>query len=350
SMLRFIAYVDLSVLYITQAHVRQAEALVDTFINHCHAHAIEPPILGGILLNSAMIAYEYNQLADANAHITKAIQLIKRGGVENALVFAYAYRFFVASAQEKWSVAHDALTHYENIIRKWDAATLYDNNLLAYRIDLETRRGNHARALSMLQEATITPADTIHTQKASLYLALLRALIASRHLDDAQIVCEKLLSMSKQQGTQRDIPYLNMRYAIIKYLQNEHDTARDYLKLALSDAQLYGLVQSIISPPHETQALLRLAQKHNIAPDYVSSLLTHITPQQAPKTLASPLTKRELQILRLLHDGKTNQEIASELVIALSTTKRHIMNIYAKLDVHNRTHAVLRGNQLGLIE
>lgn len=53
------------------------------------------------------------------------------------------------------------------------------------------------------------------------------------------------------------------------------------------------------------------------------------------------LTEREMEILLLIAEGKTNQEIADELFIALKTVKVHVSNILAKLDVHDRTQAVI---------
>ena len=51
------------------------------------------------------------------------------------------------------------------------------------------------------------------------------------------------------------------------------------------------------------------------------------------------LTEREVEVLRLVAQGKTNLEIADELVLSQRTVQRHIANIYAKIDVRNRAEA-----------
>jgi LuxR family maltose regulon positive regulatory protein len=61
------------------------------------------------------------------------------------------------------------------------------------------------------------------------------------------------------------------------------------------------------------------------------------------------LSAREMEVLALIAEGKSNQEISAELYLALNTVKRHAYNIYAKLEVKKRTHAVSRARQLGLI-
>ena len=61
------------------------------------------------------------------------------------------------------------------------------------------------------------------------------------------------------------------------------------------------------------------------------------------------LSKRELEVLEFLAKGNSNQEIASELFVSLSTVKAHNQNLYDKLDVKRRTQAVEKARRLHLI-
>jgi LuxR family maltose regulon positive regulatory protein len=61
------------------------------------------------------------------------------------------------------------------------------------------------------------------------------------------------------------------------------------------------------------------------------------------------LSAREVEVLTLIAEGKTNQEISAHLFLAVNTVKRHAYNIFTKLDVKSRTQAVARARQLGLI-
>ena len=65
--------------------------------------------------------------------------------------------------------------------------------------------------------------------------------------------------------------------------------------------------------------------------------------------LIEPLTGRELEVLRLIAAGRSNQRIAHDLVVALDTVKKHVTHVLAKLGAANRTEAVARARQLGLI-
>jgi len=61
------------------------------------------------------------------------------------------------------------------------------------------------------------------------------------------------------------------------------------------------------------------------------------------------LSEQELNVLRLLGEGKSNQEIAGELYISVGTAKWHVHNILGKLDVTSRTQAIAKARELSLI-
>jgi LuxR family maltose regulon positive regulatory protein len=96
-----------------------------------------------------------------------------------------------------------------------------------------------------------------------------------------------------------------------------------------------------------------------IDPGYLAALLracgpAGAVPQRiraaaAPPGLAEPLTDRELEVLRLLAAGRSNQRIAHDLVVALDTVKKHVTHVLGKLGAANRTEAVARARELGLI-
>jgi LuxR family maltose regulon positive regulatory protein len=65
--------------------------------------------------------------------------------------------------------------------------------------------------------------------------------------------------------------------------------------------------------------------------------------------MVEPLSERELQVLRLMDSELSSPEIADELIIAVSTVRSHIKNIYSKLGVHSRYEAVEKARQMSLI-
>jgi DNA-binding NarL/FixJ family response regulator len=62
------------------------------------------------------------------------------------------------------------------------------------------------------------------------------------------------------------------------------------------------------------------------------------------------LTQREIDVLQLLNEGATNSEISANLRISPNTTKRHFAAIFQKLEVTNRTQALIRAIAMGLVD
>ncbi len=65
--------------------------------------------------------------------------------------------------------------------------------------------------------------------------------------------------------------------------------------------------------------------------------------------MVEPLSDREIEILRLIAQGLSNAEIGKRLYLALNTIKGHNLRIFGKLQVQNRTEAVARARELGLL-
>ena len=89
-------------------------------------------------------------------------------------------------------------------------------------------------------------------------------------------------------------------------------------------------------------------------PDYAAKLLVVFEVEkrqshdQPAQPLIEPLSHRELEVLRLISQGLSNQEIGEQLFLALDTVKGHNRKIFGKLQVQRRTEAVARAHELGL--
>ncbi|MBS8266627.1 DNA-binding response regulator [Mesobacillus boroniphilus] len=80
--------------------------------------------------------------------------------------------------------------------------------------------------------------------------------------------------------------------------------------------------QPVLEPEVTGKMMMKMRQRNNVE-------------------LHEELTEREMEVLKLIAEGKTNQEIADELFIALKTVKTHVSNILSKLQVQDRTQAVI---------
>jgi DNA-binding NarL/FixJ family response regulator len=86
-----------------------------------------------------------------------------------------------------------------------------------------------------------------------------------------------------------------------------------------------------------------------LQPIVASKLMQHVSQQASRPAETDSLTPRELEVLCLLAQGKSNKQIAAELVITERTTKFHVSSILSKLEAANRTEAVKIAVQRGLV-
>ncbi|MFC4619977.1 response regulator [Camelliibacillus cellulosilyticus] len=105
------------------------------------------------------------------------------------------------------------------------------------------------------------------------------------------------------------------------------------------------------SKAHEIADAIRLAAKGEsvLEPQVTGKVLSKMRHAGAPVPHET-LTERELEVLRLIADGKSNQEIADLLFIAIKTVKAHVTNILSKLELEDRTQAAIYAHRNGLVK
>jgi DNA-binding NarL/FixJ family response regulator len=86
-----------------------------------------------------------------------------------------------------------------------------------------------------------------------------------------------------------------------------------------------------------------------VSPSITTRLLSHFAGPRADRKPLEPLTERELDVTRLVARGRTNAEIAAELVISLSTVKTHLGAVQRKLAARNRTEVAVWAWETGLV-
>ena len=148
--------------------------------------------------------------------------------------------------------------------------------------------------------------------------------------------------------------------ALAHWAQGRSETAVELLKDALASAKSGGIIRIFVDEGASMARLLYEALARGIEPAYVRRLLAafpvansepaalSLLPD-AEAGLIEPLSMRELEVLQVIAEGLSNQEVANRLYLSLHTVKVHARNIYAKLGVKNRTQAVAKGRTLGIL-
>jgi DNA-binding NarL/FixJ family response regulator len=126
--------------------------------------------------------------------------------------------------------------------------------------------------------------------------------------------------------------------------------ARGYLLKDISSEEMADAVRKVAAG----EALIQSRITSKVLTEF-SRLASAIGRQASSKTgavsnaLPVPLTEREQEVLQALAHGLSNREIAGQLVITEGTVKNHVSSLIEKLGVRDRTQAVLKGQELGLI-
>jgi LuxR family maltose regulon positive regulatory protein len=196
-------------------------------------------------------------------------------------------------------------------------------------------------------------------------LTLARASLTSGRSDEALSLLEPVAHNAKAAGHYAAAVDAFILIALAWQRKGASDTGRmlTALEQALSLAEPGGYARVFINEGTPMQILLAQWLAHVSASpfrDYVLQLLSQFDAKPEQVTVAmekvspagnlvEPLSRRELEVLHLIALGRTNPEIAAQLIVAIGTVKAHAASIYRKLDAANRTEAVSRARQLGLL-
>jgi LuxR family transcriptional regulator, maltose regulon positive regulatory protein len=150
--------------------------------------------------------------------------------------------------------------------------------------------------------------------------------------------------------------------AVAFQAQGANDKAVHVLLDALALAEPGGFIRTFVDEGSSMAHLVSAAAAHGRKSDYIRTLLAAIeakeqgsegTSQRPPASSAQPLVEalspREVEVLQLMAQGCSNQEIAGQLFLALDTVKWHNRHIFGKLQVQRRTEAIARAGELGLL-
>jgi LuxR family maltose regulon positive regulatory protein len=257
-----------------------------------------------------------------------------------------AVREEVIAQQVRVLLAQQHITAAEHALSRW--ATVTPGKLSIP--DLETERAiTYQRGL-------------IATSVLRVFLHRAQAAHDELSLSAGIDLADRLIDQALQgQGNPFALVALLLRAQMHASLGNDRASLSDCIK-ALELAEPEGCILIFLEEGPAIVPLLQAVADRAATSDrvktYARKLLaafptdrSAVSPMPAISSdqLIEPLSKRELEILRLIDEGCSNQEIADLLVITLHTVKKHSSNIFTKLGVTSRTQAVARARQLGLL-
>jgi LuxR family transcriptional regulator, maltose regulon positive regulatory protein len=326
------------------------------------------PPAGAGLVGLAEVAYERNELDMSLRHVTEGIPLCRQFVYTPPLAAGLATLAWIRQATGDPGGALEAMEEAGRAAPGPDV-TVVLNPVPVRRARLQLAQGDLAAAARWTEQRRLSPGDEPGYPREPEYLVLARVLLCQDRPAEALALLERLHAGAAGQDRGGSLIEICALQALALAASRDNAAAVDALTEALTLACPQGYVRVFADEGAPMAALLgRLvaaqraerAAARAVPLDYLVRLLrafdgqhTEPGPGQAASAAAAglvePLTAREIEVLGLLAVGKSNPRIADELVITLDTVKKHVGHILDKLGAANRTEAVTRGQQLGLI-
>jgi LuxR family maltose regulon positive regulatory protein len=308
------------------------------------------PIAATILSLLGTLYYEANQLDLARLAHDQALAYSKQLALPPYQIPAYGLRAQTYYALGEVAEALEGLHIAAQIARE---TRLTEAGWLAAReADIHMRQGDQPFAIRWAEAAGLSPDPELHYLEIDSHLVYARLLIAQRRLDDAARLLKKQRAFLHGYELHRPLLTVTILEALTEAHLGNRSAAADLLDVAVQMAAPEEYYRAFLD--EEPQLLDLVQEVRQAAPSFVDQLMdraygTALAHRTIPQPLIEPLSERELEVLALMAAGYSNAEIAERLFIAIGTVKRHINNMYGKLEVQSRTQAIAKARSLHLL-
>jgi LuxR family maltose regulon positive regulatory protein len=325
------------------------------------------PDVADLYRGYAELRCERGDFEGAERHLQRARELAESGVLPD-----WQYRFARTEARLAWANGdlEGALALFEAAERQQVRTALPDvRPVSAWRARALVALGRWREAWAWVRERGLAASDDLIYAAEFEHLTLARVLLAryaaerGAALDDAVGLLERLLAAAEGGSRVGSVIEARMLLALAYRARGASAAAHDALTAALGAAEPESYVRLFLDEGPPMERLLATVAAQGILPVYVGALRAGFVAAGAEAARAasaagrSPggpaleelLTERELEVLRLIADGRSNREIAELLSLALNTVKSYNRNIFGKLLVERRTEAVARARELGLL-
>jgi len=361
---------NLTRFQLLQGRLRQAASTIEQAMHLASGHEGLQALLNGadyyFILGELL--REWNQLERAEQYLQQGMELDRGAVTAEAEMIMRGY-LALARLQQACGQSTRALQTLDAFARLCQQRGFVPALLArgaAVRAQLALAQGDLATAIRWAETNGLSAGDELSYPREQEYLILARVRIAQGraqptgpYLSEASGLLERLGEDAEAKGRMRSLLEVLLLHALALQAQGDLTGASAALVRALVLAEPEGFIRLFLDEGTPMVALLRQALKHKMAPaGYVATLLeasgettaTTLDPMSLRSSpLLEALTRRELEVLRLLMDGASNREIAQQLVLSVNTVKKHVLNICGKLGVQSRAQAIVQARTLNFL-
>jgi len=328
------------------------------FIDNHNLHSA--PMSGEVLLGWSFLLCERYDLSQAEDFLNRGTELVRSGGVAWVLAWAYYVKMRYLIAQGDLLAADTVVREADQLPQISQLPLWVVSGISALKVLIWVRLGKLNEAEDYLKKRGIWTDSKIRYSYQREYLSLAALLIAKEDFKSAKVLLESIGEWAEATKQYRTSICAWTLHSMVFAAQKEMQKALQSLAFAMELAEPEGYLLTILELGEGIAPLLYEAGQKGIHPEYASRLLEGLkvtrskplgkteTQKQQPGIL-TPLRPREIEVLKLVADGKTNKEIANKLHISLRTVKFHMTCIFTKLGVYSRLQAVAKAKLLGIL-
>ncbi len=314
------------------------------------------PNAGYPLAKLGELACEWNDLEQARRYVNEGVKQCIQLGHVDLMAEAFIALTRVQLAQQDFGGVIETLQQTTRLLQEtkvdpWICCWLDD-----CRLRLWAATGRLVEIIDWIETSGLRVFDPFNFHHDLDHINLARALVfvgnqhsSKPYLDDALGLLARLVTAAEAAAWSHEAIKILILQALALQTIGEGAAAVSALSRALTLAEPSGYVRSFIDEGEPMAELLQETAERGIATGSVNKLLSEFRIGQLQPALVEPLSPREIEVLRLLAAGLPNKGIAQTLVIAVGTVKKHLKNIYGKLNVHSRTAAIARARELGIL-
>ena len=329
-----------------QAQLKEAFAIYERGLATAVAQSTGSAAVGYMHVGLGKLLYEWNRLGEAETHLRHALACAERSGDHKMLIYSREALAQLLLILDDWPAAEALTVALEQQIQA--------TNISAFRADLALQRGEMRLVRQWaagLEIALDDAADKIR-ELPGAYLQLAQFHVASRNYEAVLPVLDVLRAFAELRQSKSFWLRVAILQALVWAKMGMMETAVPLFQQILTQAEPGGYIRLFLDVNDPAlHRLLHLAASNPVTEAYARTILSHCDPETVePVPTIQPLSPRELDVLRHLAAGRTNRDIANEMILSLNTIKAHTRRLYAKLDVNNRTQAVARARDLHLLD
>jgi LuxR family maltose regulon positive regulatory protein len=328
-------------------------------IEHPRSQGLIPlPVIGWVHLRLGELLYERNDLVAAREHLEYGAKSAALGDDPRVQIAGAALMARLRLTEGDLDAAARLLDDARRLVdRSRSAFVDWAARFDRCQLDIWLARGERHQAVGWVLEYLAGNVPAAELDRSIADLAACHILIAqgdAASLQQAAGILDPLLTLAstaERAGIQ--IEALAMQ-ALLHQRRGQIAEAMASLEHALRMAEPEGYIRLFVDLGLPMAKLLQEARSRHVMESYVAMLLqafgADVPVSSGGQRLPEPLSPRELEVLRLVAAGLTNDEIAGKLFISAETVKKHTGSIYGKLGVGNRTGAATRARELGLLD